>query len=1010
MAGEKIRMYYDPRGQVIRTVNPDDTEQRVLYGVPNNLAVSLGEVDNPSPWESYTYDANDLDTSCDHYATPKSAEVDALGRTIKTIDRLESSNSTSNNVVMKYAYDIRGNLLLVQDAYDRDVFEHKYDLRSPSKEGESIPPLKTIHINKGTSIVVFDCAGKPAETRDAKGALTLHAYDGMQRPQYMWGRDNADENVSMRQCSVYGNDNSTNSIGKVYEHYDESGYERINNYDFKGNVLQKIKQVIADTEILQTIKDSKDGGWVTVGCYRVDWTDLNTGILSSTEYQSDMEYDALNRIKKITYPADASSNRKELIPSYNRAGALHHVEFDGNEYVKDIAYNAKGQRLLIAYGNGLMTRYCYNSKTFRLTRLKTEGYTYSESDYEHTYAYNSGSTKQDFAYIYDKAGNILSITDATPDSGVGGSGSLERDFSYDALYRLLTATGRENQGDVSYPYWEDTTRWDDPTKTTGYEQGYSYDLMGNITELYHHKSANNFTREFTYHDNKLNSIDVGSNTFSFSYDDCGNQTQENSERLFEWDYGDRMRLFYNQTSSGTEPSVYTHYLYDAGGNRVKKFTRTSGGNWQSTTYIDGIIEYTEDDSSNIGSISHIMDDSKRIATVREGYDFGDSTPAVKYNLDDHLGSSNVSVDDAGALVSFEEYYPFGETSFGSYGKKRYRFCGKEKDEESGLYYYGARYYSPWTCRFTSVDPLAGKYPFYTAYQYAGNKPIISIDRDGLEETGKSPQQNPSDSSSTNNTPAASDSTATNKTDTICNSPTPTNTKTDSTDAAKPKPAPKPQPQKATPEKKITGIKLDYSFKSLPGEGMQSTDYKQHTPISLAGTNKNAVSTESKSIVNNSPSIGKQDGKKYVAYEGEIKLGGSLAWRNNNPGNIIAGKWARDNGAIGANGRFAVFPDKETGFKAIISLLSSKQYNHLTIIDAINKYAPATDNNDPIAYANSIANKTGLSIDTKIKDLSNAELTKVANVIEKIEGSIKGQTYTAESQNLPNWAKKILANH
>jgi YD repeat-containing protein len=42
MAGEKIRMYYDPRGQVIRTVNPDDTEQRVLYGVPNNLAVSLG--------------------------------------------------------------------------------------------------------------------------------------------------------------------------------------------------------------------------------------------------------------------------------------------------------------------------------------------------------------------------------------------------------------------------------------------------------------------------------------------------------------------------------------------------------------------------------------------------------------------------------------------------------------------------------------------------------------------------------------------------------------------------------------------------------------------------------------------------------------------------------------------------------------------------------------------------------------------------------------------------------
>jgi putative chitinase len=93
----------------------------------------------------------------------------------------------------------------------------------------------------------------------------------------------------------------------------------------------------------------------------------------------------------------------------------------------------------------------------------------------------------------------------------------------------------------------------------------------------------------------------------------------------------------------------------------------------------------------------------------------------------------MQLDTTGAIVSREEYYPFGETSYGSYGKKRYRFCGKEKDEESGLYYYGMRYYSAWTCRFMSVDPLAAKYPFYTPYQYAGNKPIIAVDIDGLED-------------------------------------------------------------------------------------------------------------------------------------------------------------------------------------------------------------------------------------------------------------------------------------
>ena len=125
-----------------------------------------------------------------------------------------------------------------------------------------------------------------------------------------------------------------------------------------------------------------------------------------------------------------------------------------------------------------------------------------------------------------------------------------------------------------------------------------------------------------------------------------------------------------------------------------------------------------------------MDDSKRIASVRKGSNFGDTTPEVKYNLDDHLGSSNISVDENGTLVNREEYYPFGETSFGSYSKKRYRFCGKEKDEESGLYYYGARYYSPWTCRFISVDPQAGKYISQTPYTYADNNPICKMDYNG----------------------------------------------------------------------------------------------------------------------------------------------------------------------------------------------------------------------------------------------------------------------------------------
>jgi hypothetical protein len=117
---------------------------------------------------------------------------------------------------------------------------------------------------------------------------------------------------------------------------------------------------------------------------------------------------------------------------------------------------------------------------------------------------------------------------------------------------------------------------------------YSYDLMGNINEL-QHQGQNNFTRSFNCSNNLLNSIAVGGNNYTFEYDVCGNQIRENQERQFQWDYADRMKLYYNQVNPGQEPSTYTHYLYDAGGNRVKKLTRVSGGNWECITYIDGLI-------------------------------------------------------------------------------------------------------------------------------------------------------------------------------------------------------------------------------------------------------------------------------------------------------------------------------------------------------------------------------------------------------------------------------------
>jgi len=106
-----------------------------------------------------------------------------------------------------------------------------------------------------------------------------------------------------------------------------------------------------------------------------------------------------------------------------------------------------------------------------------------------------------------------------------------------------------------------------------------------------------------------------------------------------------------------------------------------------------------------------------------------------------LGSSCLESDGAGAVISYEEYHPFGTTAYSATlsslgaSAKRYRYCGKERDEESGLYYYGARYYAGWLGRFVSVDPKESKYFFQSSYAYAENSPVTKMDFNG-EGTGE----------------------------------------------------------------------------------------------------------------------------------------------------------------------------------------------------------------------------------------------------------------------------------
>jgi hypothetical protein len=116
--------------------------------------------------------------------------------------------------------------------------------------------------------------------------------------------------------------------------------------------------------------------------------------------------------------------------------------------------------------------------------------------------------------------------------------------------------------------------------------------------------------------------------------------------------------------------------------------------------------------------------------------------------------------------------------------------------------------------------------------------------------------------------------------------------------------------------------------------------------------------------------------------------GDANWRNNNPGNIGAGATARQLGSIGANGRWAIFPDAAAGFKAMHDLLMSPAYNTLTAKQAVDKWAPPIENNTA-GYIAQLA-KAGLDMNKKYSQFTPAQQQLYQQTVNRIEGGRAGE--------------------
>ena len=551
-------------------------------------------------------------------------------------------------------------------------------------------------------------------------------------------------------------------------------------------------------------------------------------------YVTQWTYDSHNRLLEMIYP-----DEEKVTYSYNLGGQLEKVrgyKSYGYDYVNRIGYDKFEQRTYLKYCNGAETFYTYEPARRRLQNLTVNA---------------GGKSIMDNGYTYDAVSNVLSVANkaALPESGKAG-GQMAHAYTYDALYRLASATGTYAGADSKTASYRLEMGYDnmhrivskkqhltqqgvqfDGKLHVGYDLAYTYGKTeGKKFQLAEVKDANYRTEE------NPDSVAKVDNNHTYTYDANGNLVYVNTgrikqdgtldstaaERKLRWDEENRL-------TASDDNGFVTNYWYDADGERTVKTSgegeqlyvnsefaggRTNtakfslyvspylvanqGGRYTKHIYIGSQrivskigdfasygsdprrIQYAGSETDGLSvnykqkysAQQQVIKDNYAIFEVPyngtdnndyvdgQGFCCDDGSPeaaqaralALENNFQDpdayeklqfyyhpdHLGSSSYITNLDGEVVQHIEYVPFGEVFIeerNSIWNTPYLFNAKEFDEETGLYYYGARYYDPRLSLWMSVDPISNYDPLNSEnfldgqhnggiYNYANLNPYV----------------------------------------------------------------------------------------------------------------------------------------------------------------------------------------------------------------------------------------------------------------------------------------------
>jgi RHS repeat-associated protein len=165
-------------------------------------------------------------------------------------------------------------------------------------------------------------------------------------------------------------------------------------------------------------------------------------------------------------------------------------------------------------------------------------------------------------------------------------------------------------------------------------------------------------------------------------------------------------------------------------------------------YIEGYEYYEDFNSTFITETLSLIDNGQRFVMIENRTEPGVPTPIRRYIHPNHQSSCTLETDDNGDVITYEEYHPFGTTSYQATNPainaaaKRYRYTGMERDEETGLNYHNARYYIPWLGRWLNPDPI-GIGDGMNVYAYCRNNPTVHSDIMGTQ-TKPNPENQPTE--------------------------------------------------------------------------------------------------------------------------------------------------------------------------------------------------------------------------------------------------------------------------